>query len=496
MKSRYRFSCFRWSLIIILVVLLLSPAFPSNQAKADDYGDLIAQAQAIRQQLAQLLAAYNSMDANGRAMMDAAMAQGAQQALQQIYASLSASDRAYMDAQCRQATGYSMPQLMQASSTVPGMVSTLDLILANLGNLSAGVAVAPPNPNNEEPKKEPETKNVTLTLYVHQNMASGPIIPGAQVSGQDAKGKAFSLVTNSKGYVTITGATGLWSFSASRSGYETNSWRQTINVNATKHAYLILKGLAWQLFPGKNLTDAEARKKLQDNITLQRNKILEAKAAAEKELEIAKKAKASDPRAEALIANLKEGLATANKDSDDASYNLKIHTLSNLVDLAKEGKIKIGDNIEQDIISKYSDARPITDVGQYLADITEASGPIQDFMFKEGDHTFQDYLNLTGGVVTMIGAVNDMTVDNKVIKAGIVVGTLLQDVMMVGGSEWEAYQYRKALEQTIENKQANDLLFQHRIDLANMKIQEYNKQLERLKREGGYIDPKYLNAGQ
>ncbi len=80
---------------------------------------------------------------------------------------------------------------------------------------------------------------VTLTLYVHEDSASGPIISGATVTGQDGEGNAFSQVTNSSGYVTIIGAPGTWSFSAGKSGYETNSWSQSITADGTKHAYLI-----------------------------------------------------------------------------------------------------------------------------------------------------------------------------------------------------------------------------------------------------------------
>jgi len=80
---------------------------------------------------------------------------------------------------------------------------------------------------------------VTLTLYVHENSASGPIIVGALVTGYDGSGKAFSGLTNSYGYVTITGTPGTWSFIASKSGYWANSWSQSITSTCTKHAYLI-----------------------------------------------------------------------------------------------------------------------------------------------------------------------------------------------------------------------------------------------------------------
>ena len=81
--------------------------------------------------------------------------------------------------------------------------------------------------------------NITLTLYVHENSASGPVIAGATVTGQDGAGVSFSQTTNSNGYVTITGTPGTWSFTVSKSGYDTNSWQQSITATNTKHAYLM-----------------------------------------------------------------------------------------------------------------------------------------------------------------------------------------------------------------------------------------------------------------
>jgi cell wall-associated NlpC family hydrolase/ribosomal protein L11 len=81
--------------------------------------------------------------------------------------------------------------------------------------------------------------DITLTLYIHENSATGPVIVDAQVSGYDADGDYFNQATNSSGYVTITGTPGTWSFTVSKSGYDTNSWSQDITSTTTKHAYLI-----------------------------------------------------------------------------------------------------------------------------------------------------------------------------------------------------------------------------------------------------------------
>jgi uncharacterized GH25 family protein len=79
---------------------------------------------------------------------------------------------------------------------------------------------------------------VTLTLYVHDGSADGPVIPGVQVTGQDGSGNSFQQTTDSNGYVTIKGDSGTWSFSASAEGYEINNWDQVITGTDTKHAFL------------------------------------------------------------------------------------------------------------------------------------------------------------------------------------------------------------------------------------------------------------------
>ena len=85
---------------------------------------------------------------------------------------------------------------------------------------------------------EAASKKVTLTLSVHDGSASGPLVPGAQVTGRAGSGNIFQRTTDESGYITIKGDPGTWSFSASASGYETNSWDQDITDTCTKHAFL------------------------------------------------------------------------------------------------------------------------------------------------------------------------------------------------------------------------------------------------------------------
>jgi hypothetical protein len=82
------------------------------------------------------------------------------------------------------------------------------------------------------------TNQVTLTLYVHSGSASGPLLSGALVTGSDGAGKSFNQTTGSAGYVTITGASGTWQFTASGTGYSTTSWNESITSTETLNAFL------------------------------------------------------------------------------------------------------------------------------------------------------------------------------------------------------------------------------------------------------------------
>ncbi|WP_292489678.1 hypothetical protein [Methanoculleus sp. 10] len=64
------------------------------------------------------------------------------------------------------------------------------------------------------------------------------MLSNVQVTGSDGAGNSFSKTTSSGGYVTITGKPGTWSFTASKSGYNFNSWSQSITAACEKHAYL------------------------------------------------------------------------------------------------------------------------------------------------------------------------------------------------------------------------------------------------------------------
>ena len=81
-------------------------------------------------------------------------------------------------------------------------------------------------------------QNVTLILYICENSTSGTPLSGVSVGVVDGGEHSFNQTTNSSGYVTITGTPGTWSFSAMKSGYDTNNWSQSITTNCTKYGYI------------------------------------------------------------------------------------------------------------------------------------------------------------------------------------------------------------------------------------------------------------------
>ncbi|RLG06382.1 MAG: hypothetical protein DRN68_07025, partial [Thaumarchaeota archaeon] len=95
--------------------------------------------------------------------------------------------------------------------------------------------------------------NVTLTLYVHEGSASGPVIVGARVRGHDAAGNPFDKTTNSSGYVIITGVPGTWHFEVSKSGYQEKTWDWEITRDDTRHVFLE------PIFPVSTLTFTDLR---------------------------------------------------------------------------------------------------------------------------------------------------------------------------------------------------------------------------------------------
>ncbi len=100
---------------------------------------------------------------------------------------------------------------------------------------------------------------VTLTLYVHEGNADGPVLSGAEVTSQDATGNSITQTTDANGFVIITGPPGSWQFTATKPGYDVNSWPQEIIETCTKHVYLIAEKM-----PTKSVTEDEARSTIQN----------------------------------------------------------------------------------------------------------------------------------------------------------------------------------------------------------------------------------------
>jgi len=82
------------------------------------------------------------------------------------------------------------------------------------------------------------TNQVTLTLYVHENSATGTLLSNVHVTGSDGSGISFDKITDSSGKVVITGMPGTWQLTASKEGYNTNTWQQSITSTSERHAFI------------------------------------------------------------------------------------------------------------------------------------------------------------------------------------------------------------------------------------------------------------------
>jgi hypothetical protein len=81
--------------------------------------------------------------------------------------------------------------------------------------------------------------NIKVTLVMRDGSASGPVLSGIAVTGQDGSGTQFSQVTDSSGTVALSGAPGTWQFSASKAGYDSSSWSNEITSGTNLKGFLV-----------------------------------------------------------------------------------------------------------------------------------------------------------------------------------------------------------------------------------------------------------------
>ena len=122
--------------------------------------------------------------------------------------------------------------------TITGEPGTWSFTASKGGYDSASWSLSITVSTTEHASLTKQVTAVTLTLYIHEDSVSGPPIQSAWVQGNDASGVLFDEYTNSSGYVTVTGTPGTWSFTASKSGYDSNSWSQSITSSTTEHTFL------------------------------------------------------------------------------------------------------------------------------------------------------------------------------------------------------------------------------------------------------------------
>jgi hypothetical protein len=83
-----------------------------------------------------------------------------------------------------------------------------------------------------------EESQVTLTLYLLDGRATGPILPDVSVTSYDAEGNDFTGITDSNGSVVITGMPGTWSFLLAKNRFETADLKYNVSKSHVAAAYL------------------------------------------------------------------------------------------------------------------------------------------------------------------------------------------------------------------------------------------------------------------
>lgn len=441
MKMRIFFQERRFLFFVLCLLIFFSPmALPSRPVYALDQ-DTISQLQEVRQQLAELLTLYQSMDANERAAIDAAIASEMRQALQQIYGSLSLSDQNLLDEQTRQATGYSFSQLFSSMSTVPGFAEGLDILISGLMNSSNGTnASTPIKPTTTKP---PATKPTT---------AESSASPG-----------------------TI--------------GFEPPEQGGVVDFNSDSLNLKVNLGL--QLFGDPNMSKETAVTEYKQNIEARRFKLNAEKATAEKR--IAKLEKARDAKnLNAYIDNVQINLAAAKSDRvealDQFVQSLGTAARDELRSLLIDS---LPGALADESSNRFAVLTKLAAGTNTMLDAYPALKTIQEKINKNEELTSAEWTEVGEASVDLIGILNDKTIKSKWVSRACTGAKLTGQLLDISVTQVEVNSYESSLAQLSVTQKNVDILFQHKIDVETMKIREYDRQIERLK-QGGYIDPKYL----
>ena len=81
---------------------------------------------------------------------------------------------------------------------------------------------------------------VQVSLTMRDGSTTGPVLPGVSVTASDGNQVTYNGVTDSNGLVVFNGASGTWTFSATKSGYTpSGSWTNLITISKPLTGYLI-----------------------------------------------------------------------------------------------------------------------------------------------------------------------------------------------------------------------------------------------------------------
>ena len=250
--------------------------------------------------------------------------------------------------------------------------------------------------------------------------------------------------------------------------------------------------LGLQLFGDPNMSEETAVTKYKQNIEARRFKLNAEKATAEKR--IAKLEKARDAKnLNAYIDNIQINLAVAKSDRvealDQFVQSLGTAARDELRSLLIDS---LPGALADESSKRYAVLAKLAAGTNSVLDAYPALKTIQEKINKNEELTHAEWAEVGEAAVDLIGVLNDMTVKSKWVSGAFTGAKLTGKLLDISVTQVEVNGYENSLTQLSDTQKNVDIVFQHKIDVETMKIQEYDRQLERLK-QGGYIDPKYLN---
>lgn len=438
MKTRGGVRQLTW-IVVLSVLTLVAFALPAaGPAHCESIREALAQLEALRQQVNQAMVAYQQAAPEVRAMVNSMMASQYVPALKRWYNALPSGERAALDKVLRN-TGYSFAQLVQMSSTVPGAVKALNLLVDAVEVLYGGKRTVTPS----EPKGGAGSGTPTAAKPGGAAGSSAPAQPAKQKTAPKPSPTPPPSGAASSGPLAQRGTAG------PEGGTE-----------------LRLK-LGWVLFSRTDLTDEQAQALYEQKVKKRMAELDEDLAAAKKRRDSAeRKLKLVDEAGEKTGAEkvrkaLQEDLQEAKKERSQALKDLGALFL-------KEAAGKASEKVES-----FLDLKDVGTGAYHIEALTLKSNRTREDWEKAGE-----------GLVGILAATSKQA-GLKVVGPVATVAELAADAIYLQLADRRVKLLENSLAQNNAHEYRSRLLQQVRMESDKVKVLEGEKAMLS---SGKYLD--------